>query len=155
MANVSVVKLKVRRGTDADRKLIILDQGELGFATDTRKLFVGDGLTAGGISITTSFYTGDLNSPTAFPAAQRNDLIYNTNILTSGLYALTGTDNTVASSYQYIGPSFDNTTIRRNLSGNWSVTLASLSGTLPLSAASTPRGQLCYTTGGQVYIAGL
>lgn len=154
MANVSVVKLKVRRGTDADRKLIILDQGELGFATDTRKLFVGDGLTAGGISITTSFYTGDLNSPTAFTAAQRNDLIYNTNILTSGLYALTGSDNTVASSYQYIGPSFDNTTIRRNLSGNWSVTLASLSGTLPLSATSTPKGQLCYTVGGQVYIAG-
>jgi len=48
MANVTIVKLKVRRGSDAQRKTIILDQGEVGYTLDTRRLFVGDGSTEGG-----------------------------------------------------------------------------------------------------------
>jgi len=48
MANISIVKLKVRRGSDAQRKTIVLDQGEIGYTLDTRRLFVGDGSTFGG-----------------------------------------------------------------------------------------------------------
>ena len=50
MATVSVIKLKVRRGTDFDGKQITLDVGEIGYVQDTssRRLFVGDGSTRGG-----------------------------------------------------------------------------------------------------------
>jgi len=44
----TIVKLIVRSGTNSDRIGIILSQGELGYATDTKRLFAGDGLTAGG-----------------------------------------------------------------------------------------------------------
>ena len=43
--------LQIRRGTDAERQLIIPLQGELIFTTDTKKLYVGDGATVGGSSI--------------------------------------------------------------------------------------------------------
>ncbi len=51
MANISIVKLKVRRGSDAQRETIVLDQGEIGYTLDTRRLFVGDGSTFGGQSV--------------------------------------------------------------------------------------------------------
>ena len=44
----TLLKLLVRRGTDVDRQLITLDQGELGYTTDSKRLFVGDGSTLGG-----------------------------------------------------------------------------------------------------------
>mgnify|MGYP003633523012 CR=1 FL=1 len=51
MANVTIVKLKVRRGSDAQRKTIVLDQGEVGYTLDTKRIFVGDGVTEGGHSV--------------------------------------------------------------------------------------------------------
>lgn len=45
----TLLKLLVRRGTDADRKQIILSEGELGYATDTERLYIGNGSDAGGI----------------------------------------------------------------------------------------------------------
>ena len=48
MANITIVKLKVRRGSDDQRKTIILDQGEVGYTLDTKRLFVGDGSKLGG-----------------------------------------------------------------------------------------------------------
>ena len=43
--------LRLRRGTDAERALITPLAGELIYVTDTRKVYVGDGVTPGGISI--------------------------------------------------------------------------------------------------------
>ena len=48
MANITIVKLKVRRGSDAQRRDIVLDQGEVGYTLDSKRLFVGDGSTYGG-----------------------------------------------------------------------------------------------------------
>ena len=47
----TLIKLLVRRGTDADRKNIVLEAGELGYTTDMERLFVGDGTTSGGILV--------------------------------------------------------------------------------------------------------
>ena len=44
----TLLKLLVRRGTDYDRQQITLDSGELGYTTDTKRLWVGDGTTVGG-----------------------------------------------------------------------------------------------------------
>ena len=51
----TLLKLLVRRGTNEDRKNITLDEGELGYASDTTRLFIGDGTTAGGKLIGNKF----------------------------------------------------------------------------------------------------
>jgi hypothetical protein len=45
--------MQIRRGTNAERQLMIPLQGELIFTTDTKKLYVGDGTTQGGIVVDT------------------------------------------------------------------------------------------------------
>lgn len=45
-------RLHVRKGTDAQRGAVTLEEAELGYATDTKQLWVGDGTTAGGIGVT-------------------------------------------------------------------------------------------------------
>jgi hypothetical protein len=43
--------LQIRRGTNAERTAVTLAAGELGYTTDTKQLYVGDGTTAGGVSV--------------------------------------------------------------------------------------------------------
>ena len=47
MPDITIVKIKVRRGSDDQRKQLVLDQGELGFTIDTKRVFVGDGSVTG------------------------------------------------------------------------------------------------------------
>ena len=44
----TLLKLLVRRGTNLERQEITLDEGEIGYTTDTQRLFIGDGTTPGG-----------------------------------------------------------------------------------------------------------
>lgn len=123
MATVSVIKLKIRRGSDSDRRKITLDIGEIGYVTDpvSRRLFVGDGSTKGGNPAGIKFYTGNLLSPEELSTAQVGDIIYNTG--DNKLYSLTGVDinnfpNYVSpAAYQFIGPRVDNTTISYSPAG--------------------------------------
>mgnify|MGYP001409957369 FL=1 len=59
--------LQIRRGTDAQRQLLTgasaPKAGELIFTTDTKKLFVGDGSTAGGIQVDTTLSAQYLSVP--------------------------------------------------------------------------------------------
>jgi hypothetical protein len=43
--------LRLRRGTEADRPLITPQQGEIIYVTDTKKIYVGDGATIGGVLV--------------------------------------------------------------------------------------------------------
>ena len=45
------MSLRIRRGTDAQRSGITFLEGELVYTTDTKKLYLGDGTTAGGIAV--------------------------------------------------------------------------------------------------------
>lgn len=45
------MSLRIRRGTDLQRKNTQLDLGEIAYTTDTKKLYVGDGVTTGGVNI--------------------------------------------------------------------------------------------------------
>ena len=47
----TLLKLLVRRGDNADRLNVTLSEGELGYTKDGKRLFVGDGTTAGGIVV--------------------------------------------------------------------------------------------------------
>ena len=45
------MSLRLRRGTDTERQAVTFLEGELVYTTDTKKVFVGDGSTLGGVAI--------------------------------------------------------------------------------------------------------
>ena len=99
MANVSVIKLKVRRGLDSERKLVTFDQGEIGYVTDTQRLFVGDGKTLGGNSAGMKYYTDNIVTPSPLLSkALIGDIIFDNN--TSLFFVLTGSPYTSYDSYK-------------------------------------------------------
>ena len=118
MATVSVIKLKIRRGTDYERRQITLDVGEVGYTTDasSRRIFVGDGSTRGGNPAGIKFISGDIQNPDpTLTTAQVGDIVFNRT--DNRLYVLSGINlqnfpnYAVESAYQFIGPYVDNFTI--------------------------------------------
>ena len=112
MANITIVKLKVRRGSDTQRKEITLDQGEVGYTLDTRRLFVGDGATLGGRvigNISLGPFASITNlGPDNSPGLQVGDIGYADN----KLYRLTSFSyDDALSGYSYIGNVPDGTTL--------------------------------------------
>ena len=73
----TLLKLLVRRGTDADRKLITLEGGELGFTTDTVRLYVGDSTTSGGV-VVGNLYAGSHADITSLSPVVTGDFGYET-----------------------------------------------------------------------------
>jgi len=83
----TLLKLLVRRGPDSDRKNVILSQGELGYTTDTSRLFVGDGQTLGG-KIAGNIYGGGVVDITSLTDVTQGDFAFNTD--TNSFFVLTG-----------------------------------------------------------------
>jgi hypothetical protein len=74
----TVVKILVRRGTDTERKQVVLSEGELGYSVDTRRVFVGDGITQGGV-VVGNRYLGKAQTKEDYTSiAQTGDIIYQT-----------------------------------------------------------------------------
>lgn len=75
----TVIKIIVRRGTDAERQQITLTEGEIGYTIDSKRLFVGDGITQGG-NIVGNLYLGSTPDRVAYAAGavglQFGDLIW-------------------------------------------------------------------------------
>lgn len=84
----TLLKLLVRRGTDAERQLITLDVGELGYTTDGKRLFVGDGSTVGG-KVAGNVFLGSAVDHTLITEGTDGDFAFNTTNNT--LYAKNGT----------------------------------------------------------------
>ena len=114
----TLIKLLVRRGTDADRKNITLNAGELGFTTDTERLYIGNGTTKGGLVVGNKYkgkaalvtslapcVTGDYAFETdtntlkvleSGTGAQATDWLVVSNLLSASDGTITiGTDNTI------------------------------------------------------------
>ncbi len=53
------MSLILRQGLDADRQSIVFEDGELVWTIDTQRLFVGDGVTPGGLDILSSLHDHD------------------------------------------------------------------------------------------------
>jgi hypothetical protein len=136
MANITIVKLKVRRGSDKQRKEIILDQGEVGYTLDTRRLFVGDGATYGGFVAGNKNVGPFSNKASLGPAAgespglQVGDIGY----AESRLYILTGASSTgkdytdALSGWAYIGNVPDNNKLQFDEDNKLTVKKQSLDG---------------------------
>lgn len=81
MASIIISKIKVRRGTDAQRRTVILDQGELGYTTDTNRLYVGTGSNAGGVSIGSKIHLPiDSEQDLGNVIAEVGDLVWANNV---------------------------------------------------------------------------
>jgi len=118
MADIQVIKLKVRRGTNSQRRLVILDEGELGYTIDTQRLYVGTGTLSGGVPAAPKIH-GILNSYTGLSTLQPEigDIVYAGNLLyqynSSGLW-------------QFIGSQVDTGTISYDVDNQLSVALSSI-----------------------------
>ena len=105
----TITKILFRRGTDAQRRTITLNQGEPGITTDTLRLFVGNGSTLGGTPVSVVNYgivsalsgsyissgTQTYLTSAAFgllSAAYIGDFIYDQN--TTTIWSLTSTPTT-------------------------------------------------------------
>ena len=73
----TLLKLLVRRGTDSDRRNIVLSDGELGYTTDTERLFVGNSTDKGGVVVGNKYQGAAANLTTLAPAVT-GDYAYET-----------------------------------------------------------------------------
>ena len=83
----TLIKLLVRRGTDNDRTNITLENGELGYTTDTQRLYIGDATTKGG-QIVGNRYQGKAANVTSLAPCVTGDYAFETN--TNTLKVLAG-----------------------------------------------------------------
>lgn len=81
----TLLKLLVRRGSDSDRQNIVLTEGELGYTIDTKRLFIGDSQTPGGIAVGTGFL-GTTTDVTTLLTAAAGDYAYDTDNNTLYVY---------------------------------------------------------------------
>ena len=125
MPDISIVKLKVRRGSDDQRRRVVLDQGELGFTTDTKRMFVGDGSLSGG-NVVGSKNFGKFNLESGLGTvvgAQIGDIGY----ANSKLYALTASSyDSLLNGWSYIGSVPDNDNIEFTASNTLTIKQSSL-----------------------------
>lgn len=96
----TLLQLLVRRGPDSDRTSVVLKSGELGYTTDTNRLYVGDGSTFGGVLVGNVFAGSATNVTTLSPAAI-GDLAYDSD--NNKLYRLSANDGSLISDWEQIG----------------------------------------------------
>lgn len=121
----TLLKLLVRRGIDADRRNIILSEGELGYTTDTKRLYIGDGQTLGG-NIVANNNLVSTNDITTLPSVAEGDVAFSTN--TKKLYRYKGPGpSTVIDNWEIIGGSYTPGNGTINISTNNQVTVNKLS----------------------------
>lgn len=115
MSEIIISKLKARRGTDIQRKSVVLDQGELAYATDTGRFFVGNGVLSGGGVVGSKVHPPITNAASLVNLnAQTGDLAYANGLF----YQLTGSDYTALSAWTPVGPKLDSAFLEFDASNN-------------------------------------
>jgi len=127
MPDITIVKFKVRRGTNSEREKVVLDQGELGYTLDTKRLFVGEGLSGGNVVGSKNFGAFNLESGLGGTVgAQIGDFGY----ANSKLYTLTAESYTSdLGGWGYIGPVPDDTSLEFDSSNFLSIKLSAIDAT--------------------------
>lgn len=105
MIDRRIAKIKLRRGSEAERSLVTFDEGELVYTTDTKRVYIGDGNTVGGTSV-----SNKITIDNDFPATGRpTDIFFSTSQDKGYIY-----DGTT---WQLLGGDVDNITIDYNANG--------------------------------------
>lgn len=89
MIDRRIGKIKLRRGTDLQRKNVVLEEGEFVYTFDKQRLFIGDGQTIGGILVSSkNFITNAYGIP---QKAEYGDIVHDQS---AGKTYIVGRDNT-------------------------------------------------------------
>lgn len=132
----TLLKLIVRNGPNSDRLAVVLSLGELGYTTDTKRLYVGDGITQGG-KLVGNVFAGEATNVTTLAPASIGDLAFDTD--NNNLYRLKTNDGSVIGDWQLIAGTYsaaDNTII---ISSDNRISVGLLSSTnFDLSVAAPP-----------------
>lgn len=70
-------KIKIRRGIESQRGLVLFEEGEPVYIRDTKKVYVGDNITKGGVRQSYKSFIVDTNDIPKH--CDNNDIIYNKN----------------------------------------------------------------------------
>ncbi len=137
MPTVDAAKIKLRRGLNLDRKKVVLDEGELGYTTDTKRVYVGDGALLGGKPV--GAHNFQLQGIADITYAEPGDFTYQNNVF----YSLTGTDFNSIDNWVNINPKVDGTTLEYDSSNVLSVkasgmTLSTVGAGLALDGSDVP-----------------
>ena len=138
MASISILentllKLLVRRGTDADRLQITLESGELGYTTDTKRLFIGDGVTKGGILVGNK-WKGAASNITALAPVLTGDYAFDSD--DSILYICTANNGAAAGDWTAVASNSTAEDKTINISNTSSIRVAKISDGGGLSAGN-------------------
>mgnify|MGYP001254676841 CR=1 FL=1 len=144
--------LQIRRGTDVDRQGIVPKAGEPIFTTDTKRLFIGDGSTAGGIIVDTNTGLAELSDdPTPQLAGNldlnNNDIVGTGNINITGSLTANGTLDLKGSIF-----ADDSTLLVDGVAGTINATV--LTGALPALNGSALTGITSTSVTGDVLSSG-
>ena len=146
MPTQTIIKLKIRRGTDSQRKSVVLEQGELGYTTDTSRVFVGDGTTAGGRPVGSVFHTpvASIFGRTTVSRAVQNDIVVERSLM----YQLTGTDFSQINQWLNISPKLDGVILRYETGTNRIIiTPGTITADKLAQSIVAPNGGLTFNTG--------
>ena len=116
MADIDAI-IKLRRGSNFDRLPIKFAEGEIVFTTDTKRVFIGDNSTFGGVFVGNQNYWGPWtldfhNGPNVYGNANaiKGDLWYNTS--TNIMYLLSNNSGPdLVANYMRVSPIADEKTI--------------------------------------------
>ena len=120
----TLLKLLIRRGTDGDRKQITLTEGELGYTTDTKRVFIGDGSTPGGVLVGNKF--AGLNSDlTLLAPGDIGDLAFNTD--NNSIYIIEENDGSLPTDWKRIAKEYTAGDSTVNITGDGVISVNKLS----------------------------
>lgn len=115
----TIIKLLARRGSDVERKNIILSEGEFGYVVDLKRVYIGDGNTPGGVPVSIKFHATTTDITSISETVQVNDLVYKSD--TKEIYRLTSGTGSTLSDWELISsPTYvnvDNSTIGVSATG--------------------------------------
>ena len=127
ITNNTILKILFRRGGSAERENIVLSEGEPGYVVDSKRLYVGDGITQGGIPVDTRFIGSTTDITTIAEPVHLNDIVFKSD--TKDLYRLQSGDGSSLSDWEKIASAdfvtTDNATLTANVDGDLLVNIIS------------------------------
>lgn len=144
----TLLKLVVRSGSDSDRQTITLDSGELGYTTDTKRLYAGDGITKGGILVGNVFNGSGPNITSLGNTPSIGDLAFDTD--NYNLYRLKFSTYTNLSSWEKIGGVYTAENSSINVSSTNTISVCAISA---YNISSNALGRSLTLNSGQVTLS--
>lgn len=146
-----ITKILIRKGTESEKNAIVLSEAELGFTTDQKRLWLGDGVTIGGVNAANK-YLGSFSSPSAVTNQVIGDIIYNQNNTQFQILTGTNSDGNIGDE-QYVNISSNEGTVTRIDAGtglifNTSDSFITTTGTININVDNTKRNAVTNSSNG-------